>query len=213
MDTWGSLNFNFIGTWINQCVVEPIPGLGTYDCAGLYGPGCTQGSAAIVPQWKSKLLTVWNTPWNVNVALAWRYISSVDVTFGSSNPLIGGPFAPSDATLVRGTTSPRAPVERDQELHAPGGVSNIATDPPPCRPPQAPVTGCPRRRAVDVRQRQHVPAITTRWAGNSSSASREVLIREPVFQFDGELRLAVFFARRIAAYLQGSRHSDCPAID
>ncbi len=95
LDSYGSLQFSLLGTWINQFVVTPIPGLGSYDCVGLYGPSC----GVPVPAWKSKLMAVWNTPWDVNVALAWRYIDGVDVTFSSSNPLLNGAYAPSDRSI------------------------------------------------------------------------------------------------------------------
>ena len=42
---------------------------------------------------------IWNTPWNWNLALTWRYIDGVDVTFSSSNPLISTDFAPSDRSI------------------------------------------------------------------------------------------------------------------
>ena len=122
IDQWGGLNFTFLGTWVNQFVVEPIPGLGTYDCAGLYGPNCNPGGgAAVVPEWKSKALLVWNTPWNFNAALAWRYIGSVDLTYASSNPLLSDVYGSSDAHDRRAELlRPGAAVERDQELHDPG---------------------------------------------------------------------------------------------
>ncbi len=99
IDKWGSLAFNLLGTWVNQFIVEPIPGLGTYDCAGLYGPSCNNGSAAVVPTWRSRLMGIWNTPWDWNMAITWRYISGVDVTFSSDNPLISGGYAPSDGSI------------------------------------------------------------------------------------------------------------------
>jgi hypothetical protein len=40
IDKWGSPAFTLLGTYVNQFVIEPIPGLGTYDCVGLYGPNC-----------------------------------------------------------------------------------------------------------------------------------------------------------------------------
>ncbi len=51
--------------------MEPIKGLGTYDCAGLFGPTCS----GVYPAWKHKAQVVWNTPWQFSAALTWRYIS------------------------------------------------------------------------------------------------------------------------------------------
>ena len=42
---------------------------------------------------------VWNTPWNFNAALAWRYIGSVDLTYANSNQLLSGPYGTSDAKI------------------------------------------------------------------------------------------------------------------
>jgi outer membrane receptor protein involved in Fe transport len=95
IDTWGSLGFTLLGTWVNQYIIEPIPGLGTYDCAGLYGPSC----GVPLPEWKHRIMAVWNTPWNVNAAITWRYIGPVDLTFANDNPLISSDFAPSDAHI------------------------------------------------------------------------------------------------------------------
>src|SRR5262249_14468408 len=44
---WGSLLFFFIGTYVDQFVTTPVPGLGSYDCVGLFGPTCL----APQPRW------------------------------------------------------------------------------------------------------------------------------------------------------------------
>ena len=75
MTDWGSLNFAFIGTYLDNFISEPLPGAVKYDCAGLYGTTC--GTPA--PTWRSKFRTTWNTPWNVDLSLNWRYFGSVKV--------------------------------------------------------------------------------------------------------------------------------------
>jgi outer membrane receptor protein involved in Fe transport len=86
MEKWGSLSFAFAGTWVNQFIVEPVPGFGTYDCAGLFGNTCTPA----VPTWRSNVQAVWNAPWNFNVGGRWRYTSSLDLDTCQSNPLLNG---------------------------------------------------------------------------------------------------------------------------
>ena len=36
----GSVGVNVIGTLLDKIETEPLPGLGTYDCTGYYGPTC-----------------------------------------------------------------------------------------------------------------------------------------------------------------------------
>ncbi|HEX7272205.1 MAG TPA: TonB-dependent receptor [Casimicrobiaceae bacterium] len=94
-DKYGSLAFAFTGTWLNQFITEPIPGLGSYDCAGLYGNTC----GVPLPRWRNVLTTTWNTPWNWNAGFRWRYYDSVSIDLSSSNPLLNGAFNPPDQTL------------------------------------------------------------------------------------------------------------------
>jgi iron complex outermembrane recepter protein len=96
IENYGSVAVAFLGTWVNQFVTEPIPGGGTYDCVGLFGPTC----GVPVPAWRSRLQGIWNTPWyNLSAALTWRYIDAVDLDLASSNPLISGKYLPQDAHM------------------------------------------------------------------------------------------------------------------
>ncbi|HEX8010554.1 MAG TPA: TonB-dependent receptor [Casimicrobiaceae bacterium] len=95
LGAWGSLGVNFAGTWLKELVTEPVPGLGDYNCAGLYGTTCGQPA----PKWAHRLRGTWSTPWNVDLALTWRHIDSVDVELSSGNPLLAGDFDPVVKTL------------------------------------------------------------------------------------------------------------------
>lgn len=88
IDHYGSLGFNLIGTWLDKFETTPIPGEGTYDCAGYFGATC----GTPMPEWRSKFGVVWNTPWNVSGMLAWRYFSAVDIDTTSDNPLLSGGY-------------------------------------------------------------------------------------------------------------------------
>jgi len=92
---WGSVGVNFVGTYVKDFIKEPIPGLGDYDCAGLYGVVCLAPN----PQWRHKLRGNWSTPWNVDIAATWRHIDSVDVDLSQSNPLLAGAFTDAVKTL------------------------------------------------------------------------------------------------------------------
>ncbi len=100
LGAWGNLGINFQGTWLEKFVLEPVPGLGDYDCAGLFGPTCGATSIGVAPEWRHRLRGTWSTPWNVDVSATWRHINKVDVEFSSSNPLLNGSFNPVDRELA-----------------------------------------------------------------------------------------------------------------
>jgi len=93
IDKWGSINFNFIGTWLKEFVTDQ--GLGPYDCAGFYGSVC----GIPEPKWRHKFRTTWSSPWNVDVALTWRHLDSVDIDLSSGNQLLSGTFPSVIKTL------------------------------------------------------------------------------------------------------------------
>lgn len=94
---WGGLNFNLTGTYMTKSEVEPLKGLGKYDCVGLYGPSC----GTPTPEWRHKFRATWNTPWNLDVSLTWRYFDAVLLDRTSSNPLIRGTVNPVDRELAQ----------------------------------------------------------------------------------------------------------------
>ena len=78
----GGLSFQLIGTYVDEFVVEPLPGFPTYDCAGLYGNVC----GTPVPEFRTKFRTTWNTPWNFDLTLTWRHLDSVSIDSTVDNP-------------------------------------------------------------------------------------------------------------------------------
>jgi outer membrane receptor protein involved in Fe transport len=99
LGAWGNLGLNFVGSWLEKFVVEPIPGLGDYDCAGFFGPTCGSTSIGVAPEWKHRLRGSWSTPWNVDVSATWRHVDKVKLEQTSSNPLLAGAFNPVDTEL------------------------------------------------------------------------------------------------------------------
>jgi outer membrane receptor protein involved in Fe transport len=72
----GSLEANFVGTWLQKQVTQPLPGLPTYDCKGLFGPTCGQPS----PEWKHQTRVTWSPASRVaSVSLNWRYIGGTKI--------------------------------------------------------------------------------------------------------------------------------------
>jgi outer membrane receptor protein involved in Fe transport len=71
----GRFAFQLIGTYVDELVVEPLPGFPTYDCVGLYGTVCGNPT----PDWRHKARVTWSSPWELDLSLTWRHIESVDL--------------------------------------------------------------------------------------------------------------------------------------
>ncbi|NJD32641.1 MAG: TonB-dependent receptor [Gammaproteobacteria bacterium] len=98
ISSYGSLNFSLIGTYLMDLTTEPIAGagsIGKYDCVGYYGSSCGTPN----PEWRSTFRATWNTPWNWELSLAWRYFGSVNIDKTSNDPLLSGTYQPIDKTL------------------------------------------------------------------------------------------------------------------
>jgi outer membrane receptor protein involved in Fe transport len=65
MGNAGSLGLQFIGTYVDEYLTEPLPGASKYDCAGLFGAVC----GTPIPDWRHKMRANWTTPWNMDLAL------------------------------------------------------------------------------------------------------------------------------------------------
>ncbi|MDH5175613.1 MAG: TonB-dependent receptor, partial [Gammaproteobacteria bacterium] len=78
--TLGSLNFNLTGTYLDELITDPgLAGLDPYDCAGFFSTSCGIPN----PKWRHHARLGWQTPWNVDVSLTWRYFDSVEEFRGS----------------------------------------------------------------------------------------------------------------------------------
>ncbi len=89
MGDTGSLQFNFIGSYLLKAEFQPTPGAHTYDCAGLYGPTCQ----TVNPTWRHTLRSSWQTPWDLLLSAQWRYIGDTKLETNTA-----------DATLSNGRT-------------------------------------------------------------------------------------------------------------
>jgi outer membrane receptor protein involved in Fe transport len=74
MGRFGELNVNVTATLLDELVTNPGPGIEAYDCVGLFGDDCL----APTPEWRSHTRLGWETPWNVDLSLTWRYMDSVE---------------------------------------------------------------------------------------------------------------------------------------
>jgi outer membrane receptor protein involved in Fe transport len=87
MRGWGTLTANLSGSWTQHNSVSPYPGAQSYDCAGLFGNTCLNGS--VVPTWRHNLRVNWETPWKVLLSAQWRFIGHTSFDNNSSQPLLG----------------------------------------------------------------------------------------------------------------------------
>jgi iron complex outermembrane receptor protein len=89
MDDWGltgagSLDVNLVGTYLESLVTESLPGLQTYDCAGLFGVICGEPA----PRWRHKLRLTWSSIRDFKLSLDWRHDSSVRLDANTNNPML-----------------------------------------------------------------------------------------------------------------------------
>jgi iron complex outermembrane receptor protein len=77
--SWGSLNFNLTGTYLDKIITDPgAEGFPKFDCKGLFAGNCVSSlTTAVNPELRSRFRIGWETPWNVDLALTHRYISGV----------------------------------------------------------------------------------------------------------------------------------------
>jgi outer membrane receptor protein involved in Fe transport len=85
---WGSFVTALNGAYLLHDTTTPYPGSGSYDCAGLFGSSCEDGS--VNPHWRHNLRLTWETPWNVLLSAQWRFIGPTSFDNNSSNPLLAG---------------------------------------------------------------------------------------------------------------------------
>ena len=94
----GRLNFNLQGTYLDSFRTVPLPAspvADIYECKGLYGGLCGRPR----PEWRHRFQTQLATPVGLDVVLAWRYVSAVDISQTSSQPALRGSFAERNRRL------------------------------------------------------------------------------------------------------------------
>jgi iron complex outermembrane recepter protein len=126
---WGAVSMNFLGTYTESFVDQPVTGGGTYNCAGLYGPVCGNPD----PHWRHKMRITWTTPWNFDISGQWRYVGGVKLDTNEGNPLLANGYFDAVDGHLRGYNyfdmSGNWRVKDGLTVRA--GVSNIFdTDPP-----------------------------------------------------------------------------------
>jgi outer membrane cobalamin receptor len=83
---YGSLGFHLTGTYAVTSKNRSLDGEPMYDCTGLFGNTC--GSP--MPRWRHHFRINWDTPWDLGLALTWRYFSGAQNEKNSTQPVVSG---------------------------------------------------------------------------------------------------------------------------
>jgi len=132
LNDMGSLNFAFMGTLLDEFVSTPLPGVEEYDCAGYYGQS---NCGTPLPELRTRLRATWQTPWNVDLSLNWRYFDSVTVDAASPDPDLADPsvvFPGVDKTLSAQNYFDISAVYTFMEKYTlTAGINNVTDENPP----------------------------------------------------------------------------------
>jgi outer membrane receptor protein involved in Fe transport len=69
---WGSLSASLNGSYLQHNSSTPYRSAARYDCAGLFGANCLNGS--VNPTWRHNLRVTWDMPWRLQLSVQWRFI-------------------------------------------------------------------------------------------------------------------------------------------
>lgn len=74
LEDMGSVRFDYASTYLDKLRNVPFPGADPIDCEGKVLGSCGTPN----PEYRHRMLTTWQTPWNLDVTATWRYFGSVD---------------------------------------------------------------------------------------------------------------------------------------
>jgi outer membrane receptor for ferrienterochelin and colicin len=69
---WGVLNVTLNGSYLQHDSSTPYRSAPSYDCAGLFGASCFNGS--VNPTWRHNLRVIWDTACKQQLSVQWRFI-------------------------------------------------------------------------------------------------------------------------------------------
>lgn len=96
VSNYGSLAFDYVGTYVVDYTFTPVPGVtDELQCEGLYRSPCEGGP---LPEYRHRLLTTWQTPWDVDALITWRHIGSTQF----EEAAVGGSASAGGAFLTTG---------------------------------------------------------------------------------------------------------------
>jgi iron complex outermembrane recepter protein len=83
---WGALSLKVNGNWLQHNEQTPYRSAPGYDCAGLFGNTCLNGS--VNPVWRHNLRLTWELPRALQLSAQWRFIGGTRFDNNSSQPLL-----------------------------------------------------------------------------------------------------------------------------
>ena len=89
----GRLTFSYDGNYLDHFITTPIPGQGSYDCAGSYGATC-----GFNPRFRNKFRATYASPQRWTISGQWRYFGAQKLDQYQANPLLNDPTDPYDAS-------------------------------------------------------------------------------------------------------------------
>lgn len=125
----GSLELDFIGSWLKSQKTDP-GGLGTpQECAGAYGFAC----GVPKPSWRHKARATWTIDERYSLSLQWRYVGSVTLDRSIEGNLnLAGPWRPGDKRIGAREfldLTALARISKDYEIRL--GIQNLFDLEPP----------------------------------------------------------------------------------
>ncbi len=166
----GSMAAVMTGTWLQHNQTQPVPSDQPYDCAGLFGVTCQ----TVNPRWHHVARLTWQTPFNAQLSVQWRFIGSASLDNNTGNPLletaayatkVGQAFDSFDSKLPSVSyldLSAMYTVTKNLSLRL--GVNNVLDKDPPLVNEYNTTTGAPNTfPTYDLLGRQMYAAFTAKF--------------------------------------------------
>lgn len=79
LDGSGGLKFEMVGTWLDELINDPgaASGAPIFDCAGVHSGRCSASVSPVNPEWRHRLRSTWQTPWDADLSVTWRHFGEV----------------------------------------------------------------------------------------------------------------------------------------
>lgn len=142
----GSLKLALNSAWMLSNTSTPIPGGGTYDCTGLFGPTCQ----TVNPEWRNTLSAAWSLPNDVTITGTLRNSSGVKLDHNDSDPDLYLSISDFDSPLVYRASMPAVTYvdlssrwDINENFTVRAGINNLFDKDPPIAPSEIISGGAP----------------------------------------------------------------------
>lgn len=144
LGTMGTLNLMMNGAYLISNKSTPLPGGGTYDCAGLFGATCQ----TVNPRWRHSLRGTWLYGDNLALNLTWRFMTRTNMDNNHPDPLLQGSVM-GEPVIFRARIPPMSYLdlsgswEVGENLQLRAGINNLLDRDPPLAPTEVISGGSP----------------------------------------------------------------------